>query len=116
MALARSSYPARGTRNTSHPIEVLAVPRQRVRRCDRSALKFFGRLLTAVVNGSDEESELESDSTPLRNERLLTTCHALSRALSPEHHSKGLDLVRCSLCGSRCSPEGTHVCPRLYGR
>ena len=116
MALARSSYPARGTRNASHPIYVLAVPRRRVRRSDWSALKFFGRLLTAIVNGSGAESELEREATTLSDERLLTTCHALSRALSPEHHSKGLDLVRCSLCGSRCSPEGTHVCPRLYGR
>ena len=114
MALARTSYPVQGTRNASQPIEMLAVPR-RGRRRTRSASKIFWRLLTAVFNGSGQKSESTSDSTTLRSERLVITCHELSSALSPEHHSAGLDRVRCNLCGSRCSPQG-HVCPRLYGR
>jgi hypothetical protein len=114
MALARTSYPVHGIKNASHAIEMLAVPGRRVRR--RWAPKIFGRLLAAIVNGSDQASELKGDSTTLTSERLVTTCHEISRALSPEHHSAGLAQFRCSLCGSPSSPQGIHVCPRLYGR
>jgi len=104
---------AQGTRNASHPIEMLAVP-GRGRRA-RSVLKIFGRLLPSVFEGSGKESKSTSDSATLRSERLVIACHAISSALSPDHHSAGLDRFRCNLCGSRCSPRG-HVCPRLYGR
>ena len=63
----------------------------------------FGRqtriALTSFVRFGEQERVVKSDDT-LRSERLVTICQEISRALSPEHHSTGLGLSRCSLCGS----------------
>ena len=72
--------------------------------------------VTSFVRFGKQESVFTSDGTTLRSDRLVTTCQAISRALGPEHHSAGLGLSRCSLCGSPFSPQGIHYCPRLYGR
>ena len=71
---------------------------------------------TSFVRFGKQENVLKSDGTTLRSERLVTICQEISRAISPEHHSTGLGLSRCGLCGSPRSPQGIHFCPRLYGR
>jgi hypothetical protein len=53
MALASTRYPVQGTTIASHPTGTVAVPSRRVHRFNQSARKLFGRLLTAIVNGSD---------------------------------------------------------------
>ena len=63
MALAKTSYPQQGTRKASPPVGMLAVPRQPVRRRNRSAPKIFGRLLTAIVNGSDHPCWRTNDAS-----------------------------------------------------
>jgi hypothetical protein len=63
MALASTSYPVQGTKHASHTLGTLAVPSQRVHRQDPWARKVFGRLLAAVVNGSDHPCWQTNDVT-----------------------------------------------------